>query len=224
MANLSHNSVEAQAPLREAGPEVSEVRYDDGAEQIVPNVHLHTVEATPVADDELTRSTHPEEAVLHRGLEAWNRLRTNSTWEDWKAVGKAHVIGQAKAMSDAHINNPKGRSYNAAFSAWARKFGFEGLDKGVRSRLLEVMKHLAEIDAWLTKLALTEQQKINHPNTVWRRWKAATVVPDPNAPPRVSPYQKLSESVADTRAISQPSSQICMCVLEGWSRLLLAVD
>ena len=111
-------------------------------------------------------------------------------------VGKAHVIGQATAMRDAHINKPKGLIYNAAFSAWARKFGFEGLDKGVRSRLLDVMEHLAEIDTWLAKLPPTEQQKINHPNTVWRKWKASTVVPDPNAPPRVSPYQKLSESVA----------------------------
>jgi hypothetical protein len=57
------------------------------------------------------------------------------------------------------------------------------------------MKHLVEIDAWLAKLPPAEQLKINHPNTVWRRWKAATVVPDPNAPPKVSPYQKLSESV-----------------------------
>ena len=202
---LSHIPVEA--PLRvydvadpgrygtiiKAGPEVSEVRFDDGLEHNIPNFHLRPVESV---DKELTRSTHPEEAVLDRGREAWNRLRTNSTWEDWKAVGKAHVIGQAMAMRDAHVNKPKGRSYNAAFSAWAKKSGFEGLDKGVRSRLLDVMKHLAEIDAWLAKLPLTEQQKINHPNTVWRKWKASTVVPDPNAPQKVSPYQKLSESVA----------------------------
>jgi hypothetical protein len=178
-----------------AGPEVSEVRFDDDAARNIPNDHLRPVDA-PI-DDELTRSTHPEEAaLLHRGREAWDRLRTNSTWKDWKAVGKACAVGQATAMHDAHVNKPKGRSYNAAFSAWQKKFGFEGLDRGVRSRLLDVMKHLAEIDAWLAKLPPTEQQKINHPNTVWRRWKAATAVPDPNAPPKVSPYQKLSESVA----------------------------
>jgi hypothetical protein len=101
------------------GAEVSEVRFDDGAERNVPNAHLRPVGAS--IDDELTRSTHPEEAVLHRGREAWNRLRTNSTWEDWKAVGKAHVIGQSTAMRDAHVNKPKGRSYNAAFSAVGEK-------------------------------------------------------------------------------------------------------
>jgi hypothetical protein len=116
---LSHISVEA--PLRvydvtdpghygtiiKAGPEVSEVRFDDGPERNIPNSHLRPVESV---DEELTRSTHPEEAVLDRGREAWNRLRTNSTWEDWKAVGKAHVIGQATAMRDAHVNKPKGRN------------------------------------------------------------------------------------------------------------------
>src|SRR5215469_937012 len=208
MASLSPTSVEAPAPLRvydvadphrhgtiiKAGPEVSEVRFDDGPERNIANAHLRPVGTS--VDEDLTRSTLPEEAVLHRGREAWNRLRTNSTWEDWKAVGKAHVIGEATAMRGAHVNKPKGRCYNAAFSAWARKFGFEGLDKGVRSRLLDVMKHLAEIDVWLAKLPATEQQKINHPNTVWRKWKASTVVPDPNAPAKVSPSQKLSESVA----------------------------
>ena len=120
MASLSPTSVEAPAPLRvydvadphrhgtiiKAGPEVSEVRFDDGPERNIANAHLRPVGTS--VDEELTRSTHPEEAVLHRGREAWNRLRTNSTWEDWKAVGKAHVIGQATAMRDAHVNKPKG--------------------------------------------------------------------------------------------------------------------
>ena len=101
MASLSPTSVEAPAPLRvydladphrhgtiiKAGPEVSEVRFDDGPERNVVNAHLRPVGTS--VDEELTRSTHPEEAVLHRGREAWNRLRTNSTWEDWKAVSNA---------------------------------------------------------------------------------------------------------------------------------------
>jgi hypothetical protein len=201
-----------------AGPEVSEVRFDDGPERNIPNAHLRAVESV---DEELTRSTLSEEAVLHRGRDAWNRLRANQTWDDWKAVGKAHVIGQATAMRDAHINKPKGRSYNAAFSAWQKKFGFEGLDKGVRSRLLEVMKHLAEIDAWLAKLPPTEQQKINHPNTVWRRWKASTVVPDPKAPPKVSAYQKLSESVA---ALQEENDRMKREIERGGGDLWSATD
>src|SRR6516162_3802251 len=84
MASLSPPSVEAPAPLRvydvadphrhgtiiKAGPEVSEVRFDDGPERNIANAHLRPVGTS--VDEELTRSTHPEEAVLHRGREAWN--------------------------------------------------------------------------------------------------------------------------------------------------------
>ena len=102
MASLSHTSVEAQAPLRvydvadpdrhgtiiKAGSEVSEVRFDDGPERNIANAHLRPVGAS--VDEALARSTHPEEAVLHRGREAWNRLRTNSIWEDWSRQSARH--------------------------------------------------------------------------------------------------------------------------------------
>jgi hypothetical protein len=199
---LSHISVEA--PLRvydvadpsrygtiiKVGAEVSEVRFDDGPERNIPNSHLRPVESV---DEELTRSTHPEEAVLDHGREAWNRLRTNHTWDDWKAVGKACAIGQVTAMHDGHVNKPKGRSFNAAISAWNKKYGFQDLDKGVRSRLLDVMKHLAEIEIELAKLPLTKRQQLNHPNAVWRFWKKLTK-PSSSAP-SVSAVQKLKDSI-----------------------------
>jgi hypothetical protein len=147
----------------------------------------------------LDNPTHPGEspeiAAIRHGQEAWCRLRAGSTWSDWVAVGTAHIIGRTTAMRDGHINKPKGRSYNAAFSAWQKKFGFQGLDKGDRARLFNVMDHLKEIDDWLQKLPESERLRLNHPSSVWRRWKASMVTPDPNAPPKASPFQKLSESI-----------------------------
>src|SRR6516164_6904628 len=160
-----------------AGAEVSQVRFDDGAERNVPNVHLRAVEAS-VDTDELDNPTHPAESpeitAIRHGQEAWCRLRAGSTWADWVVVGTAHVFGRATAMRDGHINRPKGRSYNAAFSAWQKKFGFADLDKGDRSRLFDVMDHLNEINAWLQKLPQNERLRLNHPSSIWRRWKAAT--------------------------------------------------
>jgi len=178
-----------------AGPEVSEVRFDDGAERNVPNLHLRPVDAS--VSDELDNPTHPDEspeiAAIRHGQEAWCRLRAGSTWTDWVAVGTAHVIGRTTAMRDGHINKPKGRSYNAAFSAWQKRFGFEGLDRGDRSRLFDVMDHLKEIDGWLKKLPESERVRLNHPSSVWRKWKAATAEPKE---PRISAFQKLNDSVA----------------------------
>jgi hypothetical protein len=178
-----------------AGPQQSEVRFDDGVSRVVSNVHLRPVE--PIEADELAGPTHtsePEATAVQDGQQAWVRLRHNSTWNDWKAVGAAHVVGRTEAMRDAHTNKPEGRGYCAAFSAWARKYGFD-LDKGDRARLFNVMDHLVEIESWLAKLTPTERLRFNHPNTIWRRWKAATVEPKAGAEKKASPIQKLNDEI-----------------------------
>jgi hypothetical protein len=176
-----------------AGSEVSEIRYDDGAVRNVVNNHLRTV---TVDDDQLSRTTDPDQITLRRGQEAWHRLKKGSTFEDWKQVGAAHVLGRTAAMREAHVNKPEGRNYNAAFDRWQKQCGFEDLDKAARSRLFEMMDNLAKIEAWRATLTVMQRLDLNHPTAVVRRWKAATVVPDPNAPPKVSRFQKLNESIA----------------------------
>jgi hypothetical protein len=143
--------------------------------------------STRVKSDSLdSPSYHPDEAVVRAGQEAWGRLRSNATWDDWKQVGKAHVIGRHKAMIGAGVNQPIGRRYNEAFGTWQREFGFENLDQGDRARLFEVMGHLDEVDAWLATLTTSERLRLNHPTTVLRNWKRSTVFPNPNAAPKPS--------------------------------------
>jgi hypothetical protein len=145
-------------------------------------------------NDRLDSPTYHGDDDVRAGQEAWQRLRSNATWEDWKQVGKAHVIGRAAAMREAHVNRPTGRRYNECFGAWQRKFGFENLDKGDRARLFEVMDRLAEIEDWLATLTTTERLRLNHPSSITRRWKALTVIPNPDATPRPSPYAQLREA------------------------------
>jgi len=180
-----------------AGPEQSEVRFDDGVSRIVSNAHLCSVETAKVElDNPVLLAELAVHAAVRQGQEAWQRLRSHSTWNDWKKVGAALVIGRAEAMRDGHVNKPKGRSYNAAINAFLKKFGFDGLDSGDRSRLFDVMDHLNEIEAWLGKLSPTERLRFNHPNTVWRRWKAAPAAPKSGAEPKPTPMQKLKDSIA----------------------------
>ena len=56
------------------------------------------------------------------------------------------------------------------------------------------MNHLKEIDDWLQKLPESERLRLNHPNSVLRRWKAATVEPK-TSEQRISPVQKLKDAV-----------------------------
>jgi hypothetical protein len=163
----------------EAGAEVSEVRFlDDGAVRNIANDHLRTVESTEVElDNPVPSAEPPVHAAVRQGQEAWQRLRSCSTWHDWKRVGAALVIGRAEAMRDGHVNKSKGRSYNAAINAFLKKFGFDDLDSGDRSRLLDVMDHQSGIETWLGKLPPKERLRLNHPTSVWRRWKATTAGP-----------------------------------------------
>jgi hypothetical protein len=168
-------------------------------ETVAARIRIASRVAANSAEVELAKPVRPADdplvpAAVHQGQEAWKRLREHSTWEDWKQVGAAHVIGRTEAMLDGHVNKPKGRSYNAAFNAWQQKFGFTDLDSGDRTRLFQVMDHLPEIEGWLKELKLAERLRLNHPNSVWRRWmkwKKTTATPNTDAAPRMTPYQKL---------------------------------
>ena len=139
--------------------------------------------------DRLDNPTDQEQATVLRGQEAWHRLRHDQTWDDWKQVGAAHVIGRSGAMHEAGVNRPLGRRYNAAFAAWLKKFGFENLDKADRSRLFVVMDQLEEIETWRATLTPTERLRLNHPSAVLRKWKSANAI-SRNQNCRLSPIEK----------------------------------
>jgi hypothetical protein len=132
--------------------------------------------------------------IIRLGQEAWARVRSDLNWQDWLAIGRAHVIGRARAEREAHVNEPKGQRYKEAFSEWMERFGFENLDSGDRSRLFYVMDHLPQIEAWRSTLTTTERLRLNHPSTVLRKWKSATQRP-PQEAKRPSPFAKMKESI-----------------------------
>src|SRR6516162_4209018 len=176
-----------------AGAEVSEVRFDDGAERNVPNAHLRGVDEL---DQSSSRFEEPEQAAIREGREAWRRVCTS--WKDWKKVGAAFVIGRATAMRDAHTNVPKGRGYNAALRAWQKKHGFEGLDdSGDQTRLFRCMENLVAIEGWLTKQSEIEQSRLNHPSTIWRRWQASLKPPVSDDEKKPSPVQQLKDELVN---------------------------
>ena len=155
----------------------------------IPTAHLRTV-----VDDGL--SQHNPSAVseiVRLGQEVMAGKRR--AWDDWLAIAEALQVGRTDVMRELHTNDPHGRRFEKAMGEWLLAYGFKEIDKGTRSRLLECLKHKVEIEAWRSRLTAAEQFTFGHPDTVLRKWKASTVVPDPSAPPRVSPVQKLKDSV-----------------------------
>jgi hypothetical protein len=174
-----------------AGIEVSEVRYDDGgAERNVTNRHLRAVEAT---DDGLRQLNPSVSEVVRLGQEAMARKRRG--WDDWLAIAEALQFGRTEVTHALHTNEPRGRRFEKAMSEWLIAHSFKEIDKGTRSRLLDCLKYKIEIEKWRVRLTDAERFAFNHPDTVLRKWKAATVIPDPNAPVKVSPHQKLKDSL-----------------------------
>lgn len=177
-----------------AGPEVSEGRFDDGAERNTPNTHLRTVEPTPVADDGWSQhNPSPVSEIVRLGQEAMARKRR--AWIDWLAIAEALQVGRAGVMRALHTNEPTGRRFEKAMGEWLIVHSFKEIDKGTRSRLLDCLKHKVEIEKWRSRLTDAERFKFNHPDTVLRKWKASTVVPDPDKPPKTSTMQKLKDEL-----------------------------
>jgi hypothetical protein len=106
--------------------------------------------------------------ILHAvevGRQAWKRIKEDSTYNDWMAVGEALDIGRTECMRLAFTNEPRGRAYNEAFSQWLTDNSFADIDKGTRSRLDEIMKNRPAIEAWRATLASSERQRTNHPKS-----------------------------------------------------------
>lgn len=117
--------------------------------------------------------------VVRQGMEAWSALKTEKNWAYWVQVGEALQVGREDAMLEASTNQPIGSRYNGVFGKWLVRHKLDDMDKSDRSRLLAVMENRAAIEAWRMTLTLTERIRLNNPNVVLRKWKAATSVPVP---------------------------------------------
>jgi hypothetical protein len=138
---------------------------------------------------------NPSELKVRLGQEALARQRRR--WEDFMIIAEALDVGRTEVMRDLHTNQPTGRRYERAMGEWLVANGFKDIDKGTRCRLLECLRHREQIERWRSLLTDSEQFKLNHPDAVLRKWKAATAIPDPNVTPKPSPYAVLKDAHAE---------------------------
>jgi len=122
--------------------------------------------------------------VARQGTEAWRRLKKEKSWGDWIKVGEALVVGREWAMNQAQTNKPEGKGYNLCFGEWLVRYKLDDMDKGDRSRLFDVMDNLPNIIAWRQTLTLTQRLTLNHPSSVWRKFKRAIEPEDKTAEPK----------------------------------------
>ncbi len=103
------------------------------------------------------------------GRAAWERRKADTTsWDDWKLVGAAIMIGHEQAVATAGRSD--GKNYSREFGHWLQLHGFDDFDAADRAKLLVLMKDLEQVEAWRSTLTETERRRRNHPSTVWRAW------------------------------------------------------
>ena len=100
--------------------------------------------------------------------------------------------GRTDVLRALQSNVAQGRRFEKAMGDWLIANGFKEINKATRSQLLDCLKHRVEIEKWR---ADSERWKFNHPDTVLKKWKASTVVRDPNQPKPPSPMQKLRDEL-----------------------------
>ena len=135
--------------------------------------------ATNIVDESTAQTTKlgitklpPVAEIIKRGRAVLPRLECNLTWEtDWRDLILALGVGRDIAMRAAGTNRPQGSRYRAAIGPWLRCYGFDRIDEGDRSRLVECYENLAAINAWRGAQPAEKQAKLNHPRTVLSRWK-----------------------------------------------------
>jgi hypothetical protein len=140
----------------------------------IPDFLLRRAPVAPSSN--LGCATHPSD-LIKAGQQAWARVKSRSTWEDWKLIGAAIAEGRTRSMATAQTNQPKGSRYNKVFSSWLGVRGFDDLGKSTRVRLLQCMEHIDTIDDWLEQQKPDKRLRLNHPTTVLSAWKRATVEP-----------------------------------------------
>lgn len=131
----------------------------------------------PALDDaaERAEAAHrfAEYRTIRAGVECWQAISTVNTFEAWTRIGKSLQVGRNHTLRAIGADRPMGQVYCKAFSAWIDQHGFNGIEKSVRSAALDLVEHLAEIEAWRATISEKRQRQLKHPLSNVAAWRKA---------------------------------------------------
>lgn len=116
------------------------------------------------------------EAVGKAMMQAWKRIKgaQKKLWGDWMIVGDGLMEGRRWAMKQANTDKPEGKAYNVAYSEWLNRYKMTDMHEADRTKLLQLMEERPAIEEWRASLEPHDRMNLNHPTTVWRKWRAKT--------------------------------------------------
>lgn len=121
------------------------------------------------------------EAVGRAMMQAWGRIKKaqSKMWGDWMAVGEGLMEGRHWAMQQAGVNTPQGKGYILAYGEWLKRFKIADMHEADRTKLLQLMEDRPGVEEWRATLPDKDRRELNHPTSVWRKYRAATKVKKP---------------------------------------------
>jgi hypothetical protein len=139
---------------------------------------LEFLKKGPPVDDEPERkeiaAKFLEARIIKTGVECWQAIGRAESFEAWVKIGKALQIGRDYSLKATGANRPMGQIYCKTFGAWLAKCGFGAIEKSVRSAALDLVEHLAEIEAFRATLSDKRQRQLKHPLSNVAAWRKAT--------------------------------------------------
>jgi hypothetical protein len=138
--------------------------------------------------------------IARRGTKAWGELKKTRDFNHWWTVGEALQALQQEAMNEAGIplrsnSRPAGIIYSRAIGELLKKYKLDDMDKGDRSRLLQMMEYRSEITEWHTRLPPALRTRYTHPTTVWRHWQASIAPPKPACEPKMTNLKQTEDAL-----------------------------
>jgi hypothetical protein len=113
-----------------------------------------------------------EQRIIRLGRDAWQAINKSGSFEAYKAIGAALLIGRDHALKATGLNAPHGRRYSLAFRQWMRAFGFGDMSNTTRKRIVTLTENAAAIEAWRAGLSPRERNRMGNAEHMVRRWQA----------------------------------------------------
>jgi hypothetical protein len=133
-----------------------------------------------------------------RGRQCLRSLSSDKNWTYWLGVIDALAEARTEAFELSGTNEPVGAAYNRAFSGILEREKLQSnvIDSATRNHCLQIAANRASVEAWRATLPTNLRQTLNHPGAVFKRWKQATVVPEPKKA-KLSPHAKKDEVIRE---------------------------
>ena len=106
-------------------------------------------------------------------------------WEQWRKTGRLLVVIDDEAT--ARAGNHASHHLKTVRGELLKQHGVHDIDKGVRSRLIAIMRREADVETWRRVLTAGERLKWNHPYSVHHHCPLFKKTPDPNVKPKEKP-------------------------------------